>query len=300
MDYYHKRTTDMLMYVSLPAGQAAGSIIRNEGTMTNKGFEFALNSRNIQGKFTWNTDFNISFNRNRLENLALQQVYYGAYIDSEILRDNIVRNEPGRPLGGFYGYLNDGVDPQTGALIYRDLDGKEGITPDDRTYIGDPNPDFTFGLTNSFSWKGLNLSIFVQGSYGNDIYNASKIETESMTTQRNQSVNVLKRWKTPGDITGVPKAGGTIASSSYYVEDGSYLRVKDISLSYNFKGNFLKKIGVNRLQPYFTATNLLSFTGYSGTDPEVNEWGSAGGVQGIDWGTYPYSKTFVFGIHVEF
>ncbi|GHU89292.1 SusC/RagA family TonB-linked outer membrane protein [Bacteroidia bacterium] len=300
MDYYNKRTSDMLMYVSLPAGQVASSIIRNEGVMTNKGFEFSVNSLNLQGSFTWTTDFNMSFNRNRLESLALQQVYYGAYINSEILRDNIVRNEPGRPLGGFYSYVCEGVDPQTGELKYKDLDGKEGITPDDRDYIGDPNPDFILGMTNSFSWKGFNLSVFLQGSYGNDIYNASKIETESMTTQRNQAANVVNRWKKPGDITKIPKAGATVANSSYYVENGSYLRIKDISLSYNFKGKFLKKIGVTRLQPYFTATNLLTFTNYSGTDPEVNEWGNAGGVQGIDWGTYPYSKTFVFGINVEF
>jgi TonB-linked SusC/RagA family outer membrane protein len=299
-DYYNKRTSDMLMYVSLPAGQAAGSIIRNEGVMTNKGVEFSVSSRNLQGAFTWTTDFNMSFNRNRLERLALQQVYYGAYINSEILRDNIVRNEPGRPLGGFYSYICEGVDPQTGELKYKDLDGKEGITPDDRDYIGDPNPNFIFGMTHAFSWKRFNLSIFLQGSYGNDIYNASKIETESMTTQRNQAASVVNRWKKPGDITSIPKAGTAVTNSSYYVEDGSYLRVKDISLSYNFSGKFLKKIGVTRLQPYFTATNPITFTNYSGTDPEVNEWGNDGGVQGIDWGTYPYSKTFVFGINVEF
>ncbi|MDR1200565.1 MAG: SusC/RagA family TonB-linked outer membrane protein [Tannerellaceae bacterium] len=300
MDYYNKRTSNMLMYVSLPAGQAASSIVRNEGVMTNKGFEFAVNSRNLQGAFTWTTDFNMSFNRNRLESLALQQVYYGAYINSEILRDNIVRNEPGRPLGGFYSYICEGVDPQTGELKYKDLDGKEGITPDDRDYIGDPNPDFIFGMTNTFSWKGFNLSVFLQGSSGNDIYNASKIETESMTTQRNQAASVVNRWRKPGDITTIPKAGTAVTNSSYYVEDGSYLRVKDVSLSYNFTGKFLKKIGVTRLQPYFTATNPVTFTNYSGTDPEVNEWGNVGGVQGIDWGTYPYSKTFVFGINVEF
>jgi hypothetical protein len=254
----------------------------------------------LRKALTWTTDFNISFNRNRLESLALQQVYYGAYINSEILRDNIVRNEPGRSLGGFYSYICEGVDPQTGELKYKDMDGKDGITPDDRDYIGDPNPDFTFGMTNTFSWKGFNLSVFLQGSYGNDIYNASKIETESMTTQRNQAANVVNRWKKPGDITKIPKAGASVANSSYYVEDGSYLRVKDISLSYNFTGKFLKKMGVTRLQPYFTATNPVTFTNYSGTDPEVNEWGDAGGVQGIDWGTYPYSKTFVFGINVEF
>lgn len=300
MDYYDKRTSDMLMYVSLPSGQAASSIIRNEGAMTNRGFEFSVSSRNMQGAFSWTTDFNMSFNRNRLESLALQQVYYGAYINSEILRDNIVRNEPGRPLGGFYGYVCEGVDPQTGELKYKELDGKEGITPEDRDYIGDPNPDFIFGMTNSLSWKGFNLSVFLQGSYGNDIYNASKIETESMTTQRNQAASVANRWRKPGDVTSIPKAGATVANSSYYVEDGSYLRVKDISLSYSFMGAFLKKIGVSRLQPYVTASNMLTFTGYSGTDPEVNEWGDAGGVQGIDWGTYPYSKTVVFGINVEF
>ena len=300
MDYYSKRTTNMLMYVELPAGQAAQSIIRNEGTMTNKGFEFSINSRNLQGSLTWTTDFNISFNRNKLESLALQQVYYGAYINSEILRDYIVRNEPGRPLGGFYGYVSEGVDPQTGELIYKDLDGKAGITPDDRTYIGDPNPDFIYGMTNSFSWKGFNLSVFMQGTYGNDIYNASRIETESMTTQRNQLAAVVNRWRNPGDVTDIPKAGTSVVSSSYYVENGSYLRIKDISFSYDISSGSLRKAGITRLRPYFTATNLLTFTKYSGTDPEVNQWGNAGGVQGIDWGTYPYSKTFVFGINVEF
>ncbi|GHV57064.1 SusC/RagA family TonB-linked outer membrane protein [Bacteroidia bacterium] len=299
-DYYFKRTTDMLMYVSLPAGQAADNIIRNEGVMTNRGFEFAVNSVNLTGNLSWTTDFNISFNRNRLESLALQQVYYGGYINSEILKDNVVRNEPGYPLGGFYGYACKGVDPQTGAFIYADLDGKEGITPDDRTYIGNPNPDFIYGMTNTFSWKGFNLSIFLQGTMGNDIYNASKIETESMTTQRNQSATVLNRWRKSGDITTMPRAGTTLANSSYYVEDGSYLRVKDLSLSYTFRSEPLKKLGITAIRPYITATNLLTFTKYSGTDPEVNEFGKSGGVQGIDWGTYPYRKTFLFGVNVEF
>lgn len=299
-DYYYKKTSDMLMYVTLPSGQAASSIIRNEGEMTNRGFEFSINSHNLTGEFRWDTEFNMSFNRNRLEKLALQQVYYGAQINSEILREYIVRNEPGRPLGCFYGYECMGVDPQTGALMYADHDGKEGITPDDYTYIGDPNPDFTYGMTNTFAWKGLSLTVFLQGSYGNDIYNASRIETESMSSTRNQSVNVINRWHNPGDVTDIPKAGTSVANSSYYIEDGSYLRIKDISLSYNFRCEKLRKLGVTRLQPYFTASNLLTFTKYSGTDPEVNEWGDNGGIQGIDWGTYPFSKTFVFGVNIEF
>lgn len=300
MDYYHKRTKDMLMWVTLPSGAAAAnSIQRNEGEMTNKGFEFSVNSRNIQGVFSWNTDFNISFNKNKLEKLELQQIYNTA-TTSDVINETVVRNEPGRPLSGFFGYISDGVDPETGELMYRDLNKDGRISSTDRTYIGDPNPDFTFGMTNTFTWKDLSLSIFLQGSYGNDIFNASRIETEGMYDGKNQSTRVLDRWRVPGQITDVPKAGFDMKNSTYFIEDGSYLRVKDISLSYNFRNNFLKKLGVTRLQPYFTATNLITWTSYKGMDPEVNQWGNNGAVQGIDWGTYPHSKSFVFGINVEF
>ena len=300
MDLYYKKTTNLLMNVKLDGtGQAASSIQRNEGEMTNKGLEIAVSSKNLQGVFNWNTDFNISFNRNKLTKLDLTKVYYDAKT-SDYVNDYVVRNTEGRSLGGFYGYISDGVNPETGELMYRDLNGDGKITSSDRTYIGDPNPDFTFGMTNSFSWKNFNLSIFLQGSYGNDIYNASKMETQGMYDGKNQSTEVLKRWRIPGQITDVPKAGFDMKNSSYFVEDGSYLRVKDISLSYNFTGGYLKKFGVTRLQPYFTATNLLTWTSYSGMDPEVNQWGNSGAVQGIDWGTYPQSKSFVFGVNIEF
>lgn len=301
MDYYYKRTKDMLMYVTLPASGAAiaNSIQRNEGEMTNQGFELGVSSRNLEGVFGWNTDFNISFNRNKLTKLALQKVYIDAPT-SDFTKSEVVRNEPGRPLSGFYGYISDGVDPETGELMYRDISKDGRLSTSDRTFIGDPNPDFTFGLTNSFSYKGFNLSVFLQGSYGNDIYNASRIETEGMYDGKNQSTRVLNRWRIPGQITDVPKAGFDIKNSSYFVEDGSYLRVKDVTLSYNFNGKMLRKWGISRLQPYFTATNLLTWTGYSGMDPEVNQWGNSGSVQGIDWGTYPHSRTYTFGINVEF
>lgn len=290
----------MLMYVSLPAGSAsASSIIRNEGEMTNSGFEFSVNSQNFQNEFVWTTDFNISLNKNKLTSLELQQIYNDAWT-SDVLHEPVVRNEPGRSLSGFFGYISDGVNPETGELIYRDINDDGKITATDRTYIGDPNPDFTFGLTNTFSWKNFNLSIFIQGSYGNDIYNASRIETEGMYDGKNQSTRVLDRWKVPGQIKDVPKAGFDIKNSSYFVEDGSYLRLKNISLSYNFTSEFLKKIGITRLQPYVTVSNLLTWTKYSGMDPEVNQWGNSGAVQGIDWGTYPHSKSYVFGINIEF
>jgi len=300
-DYYYKRTKDMLMFIELPAqgGTVSTKMQRNEGEMTNKGFEFSLSSRNIQGDFSWNTDFNISFNRNKLTKLALKKVYTNAQT-SDYIKEDVVRNEPGRSLGGFYGYISDGVNPETGELMYRDLNGDKKISTSDRAYIGDPNPDFVYGLTNTFSYKGFNLSVFVQGSYGNDIYNASRIETEGMYDGKNQSTRVLKRWKIPGQITDVPKAGFDLKNSSYFIEDGSYLRLKDVTLSYNFSGKLLRKWGITRLQPYFTATNLLTWTHYSGMDPEVNQWKNEGSVQGIDWGTYPHSKTYTMGINVEF
>jgi len=301
MDYYYKRTTDMLMYVSLPEGAAAANeIVRNEGEMTNRGFEFSADSRNLTGDFSWDSNFNISFNRNRLESLELQQIYYAAETTQAFHQTRVVRNEPGRSLGGFWGYISDGVDTETGELMYRDINEDGRISSSDKTYIGDPNPLFTYGLTNTFSYKGFNLNIFLQGSVGNDIFNASKGDTEGMYDLKNQSVEVLKRWRTPGMITDVPKAGFNLQPSSYFVEDGSYLRIKDVSLSYNFNNSLLTRAGITRLQPFVTFSNLLTITGYSGMDPEVNQWGNNGAVQGIDWGTYPHSKTVVFGMNIEF
>lgn len=298
-DWYYKKTTNMLMTVALPAGSAvASSIQRNEGAMTNKGFEFSIYSHNIQGEFSWATSLNMSFNRNRLDDLQLKKIYTSVNAPSS--NEDIVRNEPGRPLSGFYGYIADGVDPETGDMIYRDLNGDGRISASDRTYIGDPNPDFTYGMTNTFSWKGFDLSIFIQGSYGNDIYNLSRHNTEGMFDGKNQTTVVLDRWRIPGQITDVPRASFTLRNSTYFVEDGSYLRLKNISLSYNFSGKWMKKIGLSRLQPYFTATNLLTWTKYKGMDPEVNQYGNSGAVQGVDYGTYPHCRSYVFGLNVEF
>ncbi|UIR56033.1 TonB-dependent receptor [Sphingobacterium sp. SRCM116780] len=300
LDYYHKKTTNMLMEVTLPAGSAAASVIkRNEGEMTNKGFEITLGSKNLRGNLTWNTDFNISFNKNRLDKLVLSQLYNDAMTNDNV-HDYAVRNEPGRALGGFFGYISDGVNPETGQLMYRDLNGDDKISSSDRTYIGDPNPKFTYGMTNNFSWKNFDLSIFIQGTYGNDIFNASRMETEGMYDGRNQTTVVLDRWKVPGQITNVPKAGFDMKNSTYFVEDGSYLRVKNISLGYSIAPERLKHIGIQKIQPYFSASNLLTWTKYSGMDPEVNQYGNSGRVQGIDWGTYPQSRSFVVGVNVEF
>jgi hypothetical protein len=146
----------------------------------------------------------------------------------------------------------------------------------------------------------FNLSILLQGSYGNDIFNASRMETEGMYDAKNQSTRVIDRWRRPGMITTIPKAGYDMKVSSYFVEDGSFLRVKDVNLSYNIPVKALRKVGITRLQPYVTATNLLTITKYLGFDPEVNQWGNSGTVQGIDWGTYPQTKSVIVGLNVEF
>ena len=302
-DAYYKYTTDLLMNVPLPGGLDFSNIYRNEGEMKNRGLEFTLNTRNIETHdFAWTTDFNISFNKNEVTKLSLQKIYYFANT-SESTSENVVRMTEGQPLGMFWGYINEGVNPETGDLVYKDLDGNGRITTSDKTYIGDPNPDFVWGMTNNLSYKGLNLSLFFQGSQGNDIYNASRYETEGMYNGFNQSTNVIKRWRIPGQITDMPRATSStenLRASTRFIEDGSYLRLKTLTLSYNIDIPLLKKWNISRLQPYFTAQNLFTITNYSGFDPEVNQYGGSSTVQGIDWGTYPQVKTFIFGVNIDF
>ncbi len=300
-DWYYKRTRNMLMWVSLPAGSAAvSSIQRNEGEMTNTGVEFTISSHNfVRKNFKWDTDFNISHNKNRLESLQTSQVYYDAKV-TDILADYCVRNTPGMPLGSFYGYKTGGVDPETGELIYLDTNGDGEVTASDRTYIGDPNPDVTFGMTNTFRFYGVTISFMLQGAVGNEIFNAGRIETEGMYDEKNQSTRVLDRWRRPGMQTTIPKAGFDMRVSDYFIEDGSFLRLKDLTLAYDFSGAWMKKIGMTKLQPYFSAQNLLTLTRYLGMDPEVNQYGNSGTVQGLDYGTYPQTRSFVLGINIEF
>lgn len=306
IDGYYKYTKNLLMDVPLPSTAPVGSLTRNEGEMSNRGIEVVVNTRNFTQNFKWDTDFNISFNKNRLEKLTLQQKYYFAQSSTG---ENIVLMTPGEPLGVFFGYISKGVDPETGNLIYQtnNADGIPSLS--DRTIIGDPNPKFTYGMTNNLSYLGFTLNIFIQGTYGNDIYNISRMETEGMYDAKNQSTAVLDRWRRPGMETYMPRAVATkenLLTSTRFVEDGSYLRLKTLTLSYNFKGKLLEKMNILRLQPYVTAQNLLTLTKYKGFDPEVSQYANSGDrresaiIQGIDYGTYPQSKSFVIGLNVEF
>lgn len=277
------------------------SMLRNEGEMSNWGMEFAVSSRNIDHKdFAWTTDFNISFNRNKLEKLTFQKAYYYTQT-SEAHSEYVVRMAEGEPLSKFWGYKALGVDPETGTMLYEDINGNGRVDAGDKTYIGNANPKFTFGMTNNWSWKGLNLSVLITGSYGNDIFNASKIEMVGMYTGANQITDVLRRWRIPGQITDMPKAGdlNSLHASTRWVEDGSYLKFKNITLSYDITSPRLKKANISRIQPYVTLQNFFTITKYSGYDPEVSQYSSAYSM-GIDWGTYPHVKTVVLGINIDF
>ncbi|MGV8092935.1 MAG: TonB-dependent receptor [Mangrovibacterium sp.] len=303
-DAYYKHTKDLLLTVYLPSyANIPGGIARNDAEMKNKGIELAISSRNIENKkLKWDTDFNISWNDNEMTRLGLNKVYY--YASTYTTEQPAIILKEGYSLGTFYGYVSKGVDPETGNIIYEDRNNNGILDPEDRTKIGDAQPKFIFGMTNTFSYANFSLSLFFQGSYGNDIFNASKIDMTGMMDFRNQSTEVLGRWKRPGMEVDVPRPGNieNIYNSSRFVEDGSYLRLKNVTLSYNFnpKSGFARKSGIRRLQPYVTAQGLFTWTKYSGYDPEVNAYGASAVELGVDYGTYPQSKAIILGVNVEF
>ena len=308
-DVYWKRTQDLIMSIPLPSSVGVDRpFVRNDGELENKGVEFAISTQNLKDRsLRWTTDFNISFNKNEVTKLELQKVYDYAGIYSN--GESAIRMTEGQALGTFFGYISEGVNPETGNIMYKDVDGNGTITPDDRTVIGHAAPKFIYGLTNSLSFMGFDLNIFIQGVQGNQIFNATKMDLEGMFDSKNQSTNVLDRWQQPGDITDVPKANAAgdgsldnIHNSTRFVEDGSFLRIKSLTLAYNFPTTWLQKVKMQNLSVYATAQNLLTFTKYTGFDPEVNAYGvnSLGTEFGVDYGTYPQTRQMVFGLNVTF
>lgn len=301
-DAYYKRTYDLLLNAPLPSATGFQSAIQNVGELENKGLEFQLKTVNVDKAVRWESDFNISFNRNKVVSIKGEELYAGGVAG----RGDVALVREGLPLGTFYGYVAGGVDPATGMVYYLDKNGESTFAPQasDRRVIGNANPDFTYALSNRVSYKGWSLFVMLQGSQGNDIFNATRIETEGMQDAKNQSYAVLDRWRNPGDQALLPKAvwGSTDNSrlSTRFVEDGSYLRVKALTLSYDFPATLLKRLDVNSLRLYVTGENLLTFTKYSGYDPEVNAFGGSNTALGVDFGTYPQSRSFLFGLNVSF
>lgn len=303
VDAYYKLTDDVLLNVQLPASLPITYIQTNAGKIENKGMEFNVSSVNLTGKLHWNTDFNLSFNRNMVKELKYTDVYYYGRIYSN--NQDVAIVKAGMPLGTFYGYVSEGVDPATGMIKYADINKNGILDPGDRTQIGHAQPKYIFGITNTFSYWKLDLTVFFQGSYGNDIYNATRIDLEGMFDSKNQSVAVKDRWTPTNTITEIPKVAApgnmdNVRNSSRFVEDGSFVRLKSLTLSYKILDNSGKKKGIPKLSVYVTGQNLLTFTKYSGFDPEVNAYGNSAVEMGIDYGTYPQAITFIGGVNVEF
>ncbi|MBU8882095.1 SusC/RagA family TonB-linked outer membrane protein [Kaistella sp. DKR-2] len=304
VDAYQKITDDLL--VSFVSSANTNPVWANLGSIENKGIEATLNTKNIvSDNFTWTSNFNISFNKSKVKDLDTK---FSSMVGNVPMSGNAVYFTEGQPLSSFYGLKVDHVDANTGYIIYKDLDG-DGIASsntvydsDDRTFLGDAQPDYVFGFSNNFSYKGFNLDMLITGSQGNEILNASKIQLESMRDSNNQSVAVLDRWTAPGQITNIPKANDPLASqiSDRWVEDGSYIRLKSVTLGYTFnKNGFVNKLGLKNLNVYATAQNLFTITDYTGFDPEVSAF-TTGLSSGIDFGTYPQVKTYIMGLKVGF
>ena len=303
-DAYHKQTVDVLLNVQLTSSLPVSSILTNAGEIINKGLEFSLNTVNIDTReLNWTTEFNLSLNKNEVADLKYTPVYYFGSIYSN--NEFASRVKVGDPLGTFYGYVSEGVNPETGDIMYKDVNNNGIFDPGDRTVIGYGMPKLTFGFTNNLVYKDFSLNLFFQGSYGNDIFNATRIDLEGMFDSKNQSVTVLDRWTPENPNTDIPRAVGggnvdNVRNSTRFIEDGSYLRLKSATLSYTVLKNNTKINFVRNLAVYVTAQNLFTFTSYSGFDPEVSAYGNNAVEVGIDYGTYPQSRTFVFGVNVEF
>ena len=332
-DFFLKNTKDLLLEQKLAYVTGFNSQWQNIGKIENKGIELNINSTNIQTRnFLWQTDFNISFIKNTLK--ALQDG--NTYIQSATkFNSNFNGNDyisiVGSSLGQMYGYVFDGVyqtsdfnvlpngsmqlkpgvadiskhagkTVEPGMVKYKDIDGDGVITPDDRTTIGNGQPDWYGGITNTFNYKNIDFSFMFQFQYGNDVYNATRMfNTQSQDERSNQLAEVADRWTPTHASNRVPSARGYVKYELYsrFVEDGSFLRLKNITLGYTFPNKWTRKAYINRLRVYGTAQNLFCLTKYSGYDPEVN-MKSSPLMPGFDWGAYPKSRVFTFGVEVQF
>lgn len=304
MDYYLKNTSDLLVNVDLPQSTGFGSGIQNLGEVRNQGLEFSLKTYNVRNKkVNWTTNFNASTNRNEVINIGgPDKVIFAGGIPE---RGDAVIVREGLPLGSFFGWVSEGVNPVTGDIVFSDLNDDGIINDEDRTVIGDANPDLQLGLSNSISIGGLTLDILFQAILGNDVFNATRIETEGMFTVNNGLATTADRWRNEGDITRIPRAvfgdpNQNSRISSRFIEDGSHLRLRNVTLSYNLPSEFLNRINVQAMSVYFSGQNLWILTDYSGYDPEVNRDGGSAISQGIDYGTYPQARIFTGGLRLEF
>jgi len=321
MDAYHSITDGLLLDVNIPAIAGFTSVLDNVGEVQNKGLEFALTTINAKSEFFWSTSFNMSFNRNKVTALSGAA---GDFIDggtAEGMRQS--RTVVGKPLGMFYARVTDGIfndwaeienhvpqdnNPEPGDRRFKDVNGDGKVDNADRDFVGDPNPNFTFGLINDFSYKGFNLSLLINGSYGNEIWHNYAVGT-NLNGNANQDAWVYRnRWKSseePGNGN-IPKpivgySTLTDVDSDFYVHDGSYIRLANVTLSYSIPGRITQKTGFRTIQVSVSGQNLLTFSNYPGYDPEIGSGGGNPLAFGTDVnGVYPLAKLFTAGLSLQF
>ena len=326
-DWYDKVTHDLLLYALLPASSGYEQGMLNIGSIRNRGFEFTLETINIKTRqFQWSTSFNIAFNRNRIlglvdnQNTLQSSVTWETHFNSQFPYISQV----GKPTGMMYGFIYEGTykpedfdangnlksgipaykgnKMQPGDLKYRDLNGDGKIDDYDRTIIGCGQPLHTGGFSNNFNWKNFDLNIFFSWSYGNDILNANRLIFESgWKAQTNQLASYAGRWTPDNPTSDIPRAGATGSEeySSRVIEDGSFLRLKNVSLGYTIPSRQLRKAGISSLRVYVSADNIWTLTNYSGPDPEVSTRNSVL-TPGFDWSAYPRAYGFTAGVNITF
>ena len=310
-DAYLKETRDMLVKASIPITSGfedTTTTYTNAGKVRNQGIEMSLHTINLTGELGWETNLTATYNKNKIKDLNSDVPYY----INQINNSYVTMLAKDYPINVFYGYITDGIfqnqsevnthavqpGAEPGDIRFRDLNNDGVINDSDRTVIGNPNPSWLFSMNNSLSYKGFELSVFLQGIAGNKIYNANNIDNTGMAAAYNQTTDVLKRWQGEGTSNSMPRAvfgdpNQNTRVSDRFVENGSYLRLKNITLSYTFPKQWLQKAQIENARLSLSCENVATITGYSGFDPEV-------GINGIDQNRYPISRTFSLGLNFNF
>lgn len=292
---YNKYTTDVLLEVAVPSSTGFSTYLSNFGEISNKGFELSINSDNIvKDNFSWSTNFNISQNKNTVEKIP-NPIPFGG-------RD-LIRVEEGYPLYSYWLYNQLEVNPQTGDVVFEDVNGDGQITADDRRILQSTWPKFFGGLTNTFKYKNFDFNVFFTFSYGNYVWNHNKMLGETggtLDANRVLLASQLDRWQKPGDITSVPRLTSdnyAIQQNSRFFEDGSFIRLRSLSIGYRFPESLASNLRIDKARVYLTASNLLLFTKYTGADPETNLEGNQN-IQGYDYALPPQPRSFQLGFDI--
>lgn len=299
-DVYNKKTKDLLLYVPVPRSSGFQSSLQNIGSVENRGLELGVNTVNLSGRFGWTTSLNLAWNRNKVTDLGPDELIANPAGVGAGANQNPTVLKVGSPINSFRGYVFSGLD-EDGRPTYADLNGDTAVTEADQRIIGSAQPDYTGGLTNRFTWGRLGLDVFLQFSVGNDIYNINR----ALLTNAAGNNNQLRDVNTPGGTIPTPRLGNTYDTrpSTLFVEDGSYIRGKNIRLSYDVPAAFIGRYAGRRmssLQLYVSAQNFFTITDYTGYDPEISEYALSNLAQGIDFGTYPQARQITFGFNAGF